>query len=197
MTTNDDHQLKSILEKVTAESQDGLDPDAQGLRETWIQFGRLIEAAQADLPPVVMEMPEDDPYYAPVFANDEQPATCCGATSRRRSDWAVTAAIMVAASLLICIPTAWILSRGEPMSVDVSTQEQQLAVDRNSATTTLETIEPSATAMPEWDDGWDEQITETSRQMLYAQQDVYSANEMNSLQYGIGRMQEELDANSF
>jgi hypothetical protein len=168
----DIEKLQRMLEQATAAeeaSEDGLDPETASLREAWIGFGRLLDAAEASA--VV------SPLALASLKGTVPVRPCCRL---------LPTAALLAASLLMGIVTAWMFQTPQRLVAPSGSPEQMATVDTGSLTPTEE---------PQWDDAFDEQMAQIDQQIVYVQQDAdLLANASGSVQYQLEQMQQELES---
>jgi hypothetical protein len=185
--SEDAEKLQRMMERATAAeepSEGGLDPETASLREAWIGFGQLLDAAEAsaDISPLALgELPVVKAMPWPV-----QP--------RRRL---VPMAALLAASLLMGIVTAWMFNSPQRLAEPSGSPEQTVSVDIESSMLPEQPREDALAAdQPQWDDAFDEQIAQIDQQMVYAQQDSYSLADASGLiQYQLEQMQQDFERN--
>jgi hypothetical protein len=156
MSDPKDEPLEEKLARITARERDGelspRDEEGESLRESWLAFGRLLEAAS------------DDFDEAALVAKIRSAATAEAISSSRsapRTRWIGLAAI--AASLLIAAAVWRFANRDrEQAPRDSVVQRTQDQPSGSSA------AEPSAfDEQYSWDDSLDERIAEASEQLIY------------------------------
>ncbi len=181
-------KLQRLLEQATAAegaSEDDLNPQTGSLREAWIEFGRLLEAAQPAT------------YYSPLPLGERAGVRAVPRHVARRRRRLLSAAALLAASLFIGVLTAWTLRETE-QSMNPSPAQQQTAATKAGDATLVQqnhTAAPTANG-PQWDDSLDEQIAQVGRQVIYAQQDLYAgADACGLVQYQMERIQRDLEGN--
>jgi hypothetical protein len=188
--TEDNEKLCEILERATAPGtglDDDLDPETKALRESWLRFGQLLET----LPSLPVTLGEGQAYKSPLPLGEGQGVRAVPRSTRTRRRLLSTAAL-AAASLLIGILSVWTPDAMQKKSVTI---EQQSAAIKTDDATLVHQNQPAAPKADElrWDDALDEQIELVGQQVTNAQQG--SGDAIALLQYGIERVQEDLDAN--
>jgi len=179
---NDDDlkNMQRSLERATAAKdapQVGLDSQTASLREAWLAFGRLLEAAQPST-----ELPLDRWKTTPPPARNRR--------------WILPAAAVLAASLLVGVVAVWMLrATNQPQGAGPA-PEQMVATSNHVAAPMRE--QPAAAPAvegSEWDDSLDEQLAQAGRQVAYAQQDQFpGADTFGLVQYQIEQVRAEEQA---
>jgi hypothetical protein len=188
-------KLQNILEQITSVgemSEENLGPDAQSLREAWLDFGRLLEAAQPSSdepgPLSLWEMQQSGPLSRRERVRVR--AVFSPRWSRVRR-WFYSAVAISAAAVLIgvltSVPNPILSTNNEPtaaIKTDDSTFLSQDSAERSTADDD-----------PLRDEWLDEQIAQVQWQMLCAgrHKDFALAD---SIQYRIDRMHNELSQGS-
>ena len=196
--SEDLERLQRLLEQATAAegtSADDRDPETVSLREAWIGFGRLLEAAQSPVGAAV-QLPHQLDRLSPLPLGEGQGVRAMPRRLRVHR-WLISAAALVAASLLIAI----LAVRG-PRATDRAKSPspavpQTAAINAAGATLVHQEREAVKTAAePQWDDSLDEQIAQVGRRMVYAQQEAYAGPDAyEPVRYGIEQMQQDLEGN--
>jgi hypothetical protein len=173
-------KLQRSLEQATAPkpAPGDLDLQTKSLRAAWVAFGQLLETAQ----------PRTTELSFPL------PSNGTGANAARRRRRLLSAAGLLAASLLIGIATAWMFrtTTNQPAS-PVVLAGQTASVNTNRVTPAEKQRQAAATD-PQWNDSLDEQIAQVGQGVILAQQDQYSAADaLGAVQYGIERIQQDVD----
>ncbi len=194
----DIYQFEDNLEKATAAggaTDESLDPETAALRETWLAFGKLLEAAQADVPgPPELQ-------YARVEAS-----------SPRRPPLGVktmAALTVLAASLLVAAVVGLLLLQSEAVSVDKS-----LEIAQTEQSGGQPAAQPQVLPQPmvvedsegknatnndelDWDDSLDTEIAAAGTEILRIQADRYaSSNSSTAIYYRLNAIQQELNDNT-
>jgi hypothetical protein len=186
-------KLERMLQRATAAENvppDDLDGETSRLREGWLAFGRLLEAAE--------------PLAEVSFR--------CLPLPRKRSQrrlW--SAAGLLAVSLLFCAVAMWILQppsgakNASPAPVQIaSTSAKRPAPPSPPAPLpragegSSGTAKPAASASgPQWDDSFDEQVAQLGRQVIDAQQSSSAwADTGAAVQSKIEQIQQEFKDNN-
>ena len=178
--SDDLERMQRSLERATAAKdapQADLDPQTASLREAWLTFGQLLEAAQP-----ATELPLDRWMTTPPRA--------------RKRRWILPVAAVLAASLLIGVATTWMLrATNQPQSPGPA-PEQTVSTSNHVASPTREppTTVPAVNGS-QWDDSLDEQLAQIGRQVAYAQQDQFpGADAFGLMQYRIEQVRAEVQA---
>jgi hypothetical protein len=185
-------KLQRLLEQATAAegtSKDDLDPEAASLREAWIRFGQLLETAQPAT------------YYSPLLTNLRSvPGEGQGVRavrSRVRSHRRLlSAAALLAASLLIGVLTIW-TPRETDQSKNPSPAQQQTAAIKAGDATLVQQNHPTAPTAnePQWDDSLDEQVARLGQRVASAKQNQFAGtDDFASMQYRIEQFRQEVQA---
>jgi hypothetical protein len=174
-------KLQRLLERATAAedaTENEPDSEAASLREAWIAFGRLLEAAQ---PPAEMLL-DTWPVPAPK-------------RSYRRF-W--PAAGVLAASLLICAVAMWALRATSRIENASPSPAQTASTGVTHSTPAKAEQKPAASAnAPQWDDSFDEQIAQVGQQVIDMQQNSYAWTDTGgAVQSKIERIQQDIKDNS-
>ena len=175
-------KMQRSLERATAAKdapQADLDPQTASLREAWLSFGQLLEAAQP-----ATELPLEHWTITPPPAQ------------KRR--WILPVAAVLAASLLIGVVTTWMLRTANQPQSPGPAPEQTVSTSNHIASPTRE----QPTAVPavngsQWDDSLDEQLAQAGQQVAYAQQDQFpGADAFGLMQYRIEQVCAEVQADN-
>ena len=173
-------KLERQLEQATSRSAPSgqpLDPETAPLREAWLAFGQLLEAAHPAADQAVV-----------------QPGS---RSARRRRLWLVPAAVGLAASLLVAVTIAWMLHGGGDSS-DSSSASLPAGIAANQAgppSAAKAQQRPTAAFAAElaWDDTLDKQIVLAGEAVLNAEEDwSVLADAANSVHYGIRQMEKDV-----
>lgn len=200
---NDDlDRLQRALEQATAAgrvSADDLDAETCAMRETWLAFGQLLEASnstgpQAGAGPKTVSplLLGEGPGVKAAEASINRPML----PRKRANRWLLSAAGLLAASLLFAIATGWIVRSGQQQSLKSELQQtastQSLATPSSGQPKNL-----TAADVPPWDDSLDEQFTQIDQQVLDARRDQFAdAGLLTSIQYRIELMRQDIQADS-
>jgi hypothetical protein len=184
--------LEQTLEQATAPSdapQRDLGPEAQSLREAWLAFGRLLEAAQ----------PHDNVPLLRRSSARQNLRSLLGlrqAVAHVAKKYGLAAAL--AASLLIGVSIYWMSDHGAAPSGVPPTADQ---------TVTTQGVKPSAAAVAQnpavpaagdlqWDDSFDQQIAEAGQSVALAQSDLAHAFDASDLvRYQLYQTEQEFEKN--
>jgi hypothetical protein len=179
--------------------QSEADPQEATLREAWLAFGRLLDAAAASAPP-------QRPLTLP-----ECPRAVSRAARRRRRLWA-TVSIVVAASLLIVAVAVETSKRAAQKPI--ASRPPQKTIPASAAVLPAPAkTKPSAGASAlaadvhqsaslaktsSWDDAVDTQITQVGRQMALVEQDWRAqADSLDMVQYRLKSVEQEVSEGKF
>ncbi len=175
------------------------DSQEAALREAWLTFGRLLEAAEASAPP---QRPVTLPSY---------PRAVSGSGGRRRWRLAM-AVIVVAASLLIAVVAARTLNRAAqkpiasgsaqktmPASAVVVPSQEKAKPSAAASSLAAVTHHPASPAKtPSWDDAVDTQIAQVGRQMALVENDWRArADSLDMVQYRLKSVEQEVGEGKF
>jgi hypothetical protein len=185
----DPDKLQRSLEQATAAegaSADGLDPETASLREAWLAFGQLLEAAQ---PPL-------DKFPLPVTGERQEGRAMRPDRLRR---WLVPIAGLLAASLLVGIAITWMSRTTNPSENVRPAPEQTASTNRPVTAPAYEQPQPTTTAKgPQWDDSFDEQLAQLGQQMAYAREgQSCQSDDIALVQYRMEQFRQEIQADSF
>jgi hypothetical protein len=191
------NKLQRLLEQATAaEGASGtdLDPEAASLREAWLDFGRLLEAAQ----PAACELPlllgdGQQTHSSPLPLGERQGVRAMPRRASARR-WLFSAAALVAASLLIGILTTWMPQTMDRPESPAPATQQTTAINPPDAVLVQQKHQATKSGSEsKWDDSLDEQLAQVGQQVAYAQQHAYGGSDTYELlRYGIEQMQQEL-----
>jgi hypothetical protein len=175
--------LQQMLEQATAaegEPEGDLDGQAASLREAWLAFGQLLEAAQ---PPL-------ETFPLPL-TGEQQGGKATPPVRPHR--WLVPIGGLLAASLLVGIATTWTLR-----TTNRSENSHTVPVQTASAQA-HKRPQPAATSNgPEWNDSFDEQIAQLGQQLAYARDGQSGQPDAFGLvQYRIDQFRQEMQADTF
>ena len=195
---NDLDEMNRVLEEATAAGNvpaDQLDPEIASLREAWLAFGEMLEAAQ---PPVLV---------SPLFAG-ERPApnsplfvgggpgvmATLGPLRWRR----LLATGLLAASLLIGIAMVWMFHSANRQVNPAPTTEQTASTHRKVAPSPKTRAKNALTAgEPQWDDSLDEQLALVDWQMLCVREnETLRTDAFGQAQYRMEQFRQTIEADS-
>ncbi len=178
---NDIQSLKRMLEEATASCTEptsghpgeAVDAETASLRETWLAFGKLVEAANAALPgptvPQVQTVPRDETPTTPT----PRPLMGDGRKRRMLASLAVTAA----AAVVVVGLSLWMGRATKPVDDGTSIVKTLPAKTLPSQATPLHKAEPVPTmkptkpaAAPTWDDPLETEVASISRQIIAVKQ---------------------------
>ncbi len=174
------------LEEATAGGDrlaERLDPESAALREAWLAFGEMLEAAQpANLP-------------SPRFPGEQSET---GAVRQRRRWQRLLAAAMLAASLLVAVATIWMLGSANRQDDHAAVPEQTVATNNQRAPPPKAHDKSAATTDAlQWDDSIDEQIEQLNWQMLCVQENqAFRTDAFGQAQYRLERVREAIQADA-
>jgi hypothetical protein len=174
-------RLEQMLQRATAAADgppDDLDGETARLREGWLAFARLLEAAEPPAEASFRRLP----------------------LPRKRSQCRLwSAAGLLAASLLFCAVAMWILQRpsgaknAPPAPVQLAATDAQGRLPNRP----LSIAENPKAPVPDWNDSFDEQFTQLGRQVIDAQQGSSAwADAGAAVQTRIEEIQQEFKDNS-
>jgi hypothetical protein len=191
---NDLERTVRMLEEATAVGDvpaERLDAETASLREAWLAFGEMLEAAQ---PPGVSEndcRAETARYFSA--------AAFEGATRRagaRRRHLLMVG--LLAASLLVAVATAWMLSGETPQDNPTDGPKQMATADPKAAPSQKGRVKSVSTADAlRWDDSLDEQFEQVGWQMLCVQENqAFRTDAFEHAQYRLEQLRETIQADS-
>ena len=193
---NDLETSLRVLEDATAAGDrptGQLDAETASLREGWLAFGEMLEAAQPATP------------LAEGFCRREAPPHCnAGALvkatpSRARRRWQhLLAAGLLAASLLAAATAIWMLSGGNRQGNPTDAPKQMASTKQQAAPSQKARAKAaSTTESPQWDDSLDEQIEQVNWQMLCVRgNEAFRTDAFGQAQYRLERLRETIQADS-
>jgi hypothetical protein len=203
--TADRKRLQRLLEQVTAAVDapaSDLDPHAQSLREAWLGFGHLLEAAKSaayDVPLPLGEWLNLSPLPLGEGQRVRVGQRVTALPRRRRARrWLLSAAALVAASLLIAVVATWTPWTTEQTPSPSPVAPQTAAIKAPGATLVQQQGQTVRTpAEPQWDDSLDEQIAQVGQQLTSAQESQLSGtDEFALVQDRIEQFRQEVQADS-
>jgi hypothetical protein len=183
-----------VLEDATAAGdrpEVQLDAETAPLREAWLAFGEMLEAAQppnfsSPLPTNLRSVPGEGPGVG-------------AAPSRRRRCWQrLLAAGLLAASLLVAATTIWLLSGGNCRDNPTAAPGQMASTKQQAAPSQKARAKSvSVTDAPQWDDSLDEQFEQVNWQMLCVRgNEAFRTDAFGQAQYRLERLRETIQADS-
>jgi len=193
---NDLERTVRLLEDATAAGDapaDQLDPETASLREAWLAFGEMLEAAQP-----TMGLPENSCLR-------ETPLHCNGGALRRSTPsharprrQRLLATGLLAASLLIGVATVWMLRSANRQDNPMPTTEPQASTHRHVAPSTqTHAKSESAADEPQWDDSLDEQFEQVSWQMTCVRQNqFFRTDAFGIVQYQVEQFRQAIQTDS-
>jgi hypothetical protein len=164
-TDQDTLRLKRMLEEITAaDSPAASDAESASLREAWLAFGRLVDAADASLPAMPAAMPD---------------LAALARRKPRRGRW-ISLIAAIAALLLAAVTLGWLVPGGvvtpSPGIVGVApapgSSDVASAGNTPVAAGVAEPAQPKAAtaASSTWDDPLETQIAAVSEQIRSVEQ---------------------------
>jgi hypothetical protein len=197
--SEDYDKLRRLLEQATDDEDapaDELDPEAASLREAWLGFGRLLDAAQPPAYDSPLRLGEWQ-QVSPLPLGEGQGVRAV-LRRRRVHRWLVSTAALVAASLLIGIMVTWAPPTTDRAKSASPAAPQTTAINVPSATLVQQQRQAAKTAAePQWDDSLDEQIAQIGEQVATARENQLSAtDDFASMQYRIEQFRQEVQADS-
>jgi hypothetical protein len=182
---NDDlRQLARQLEQATAgpdAPKAALDPQTASLREAWLAFGQLLEAATS----TPGALPEAMPWTPP----------------RGHRRWLLPAALAMAASLLVALTVAWGVSGHGPLAgpggapKEVASNGGKHIGPTPAPEPISPTVSPAAAPAVElaWDDTLDSEIVSAGRAVVSVGHDwLGRAAGSTAVPYGLSQLNEDL-----
>jgi len=180
-------ELQRLLERATADkgaSDDKLDPQTESLREAWIAFGRLLEAAET-------------PLQRPPVPWAEKPKVRAISSGKLRR-WHLSVAAVLAASLLLSVTTVWMLhgTNGQKTATSPPTQttlaNRQLTPPANAQSQAATT-----TGESQWDDSLDEQVSRFDQEVSSAREGrLFETDAFALMEDRIERVRQEVQADT-
>jgi hypothetical protein len=205
MTNDLENTLRSLEQATAADAPaDRLDAETASLREAWLAFGQVLEAAQ---PPAqtAIDFPPDKLTISPRPTNlrsaPGEAVRVKGATPHTRfPSRRLLASGLLAASLLVAVAAAWTLYRhsfnGLP-SVPSTTEQQASNTHQLAPRAKAPSKGPSTVEVPQWDDSLDEQFQQVNWQMLCVQNNRALKNDAVELfQYQMEQFRESVQTDS-
>jgi hypothetical protein len=185
MKENQETALRSLDEATAAGDRgpEGLDEDTASLREAWLAFGEMLEAAQ----PASLVSPR---------LSEVRSATKA-ARMRRRWQRLLTAGLL-AASLLVATATIWMLSGGNHPGNSAGAPKQMAGTNPKVAPLQKGSTKSVAAAdAPQWDDSLDEQFEQVGWRMLCVQENqAFRTDAFEHAQYRLEQLRETIQADS-
>jgi len=157
--TDELRELEQRLAQATAPrsgSQAPLDSEAAALREAWLAFGEMLEAAGEVTPGRLPSPPAPLPY------------------ADARSRWLPIAMVALAASVLVAIAVAWHVARVKPSALP---SVPQIAESHPAPAAPAAKQVPIVAVETEiaWDDALDQRIEQAGWEVAQVQQDWLAA----------------------
>jgi hypothetical protein len=185
---DDLEQSLRALEEATAigdRPTEQLDAETASLREAWLAFGEMLEAAQS-------------PAYVSPILPEERPGLMAAPRHGRRRWQRLLAAGLLAASLLVAAATIWTVSGPERQEKRAGAPTQTVKTTNHGAPTPKRRAESTSTAnVPQWDDSLDEQFEQLSWQMLCVQENqAFRTDAFGRAQYRLEQLRETVQADS-
>jgi len=155
-----------------------LDQETASLREAWLAFGQLLEAAQP--------------------GSDQAMGLLRDPPARRRRRWLLATVVGLAASLLVAAMITWsgrrtgpaVVLTGPPVDVAVKRAEQSAPAEKPSSPA------GSGSALA-WDDALDKEIIVAGQAVVSADQDwTHLAGAGTTLRYGLEEVQKDIENNA-
>jgi hypothetical protein len=189
--TDDLRELAERLERATAQPsgpEGPLDRETAALREGWLAFAELLEAAQGA---AQERLPASPP---PLPRPDEgRSAPSVFPQARARSPWRAVAMAALAASLLLGLAVVWHAGRAKPRAKPSTLRiaESHPAPPDLPAKQTLQAAAETAIA---WDDALDQRIEQAGWEMAQVRQDWLAAGATSGLlRYQIEQVRQEIE----
>jgi hypothetical protein len=195
--------MQRLLEQATADGKTPvgmLDAESASLREAWLAFGELLEAAQPPAGAVVqlphqLEQEGQGSRRSPLLPGAGQRVRAVRRPNQLRR-WLLPVGGLLAASLLIAVAMAWMLrdaNRQEVAAPALLRTEPVIAAASTSPSPTNASPSPSAVAT--WDDSLDAQVTQLGQRVASAKVNQFaSTDDFASMQYRIERLRQEVQA---
>jgi hypothetical protein len=166
-----DEQTRFVLEKATdigSLPPDVLEPEIASLREAWLAFGQMLEAASPPASTTSLCFREETKYspYSPLPWDERR-----GVRAKRpqtRQHWLhLLATALLAGSLLVAIATAWTLSNVHQQADAPVPSDKIASIDPIVSPPKPSLAKSPAKAdIPQWNDSLDEPFAQVGWQML-------------------------------
>jgi hypothetical protein len=179
--------LRSLDEATAAGDRpfESLDAETASLREAWLVFGEMLEAAQPR-----------------TFNSPRLPAEEAIAATTPLHKWPLRqpllAAALLAASLLIAVAVVWTLN-GSRHRANPGIMPQQIVANKHRAkpSQTARGKSTTSTNEPQWDDSLDGEFQKISWQMLCAEENqTFRTDAFGRTQYRLEQLRQSIQADS-
>jgi hypothetical protein len=172
--------LERQLESATARDvppNPSLDQETTSLREAWLAFGQLLEAAQPASEP--LKLPANPP-------------------GRGRRWWLLVTVVGLAASLLVAAMITWGDGESGPALVLTVPSADVAVKDVQPSAPAKKPVSPAGSGSAlAWDDALDKEITVAGEAVVSAAQDwTHLASAGTTLRYGLEEVQKDIEDNS-
>ena len=186
--TNDLEKMLRSLEEATAPGDAPavpLDPETASLREAWLAFGEILEAAQPPIPGSIL-LSEAGPGLKAVIRPTRP---------RRRH---LVASGLIAASLLIAAATFWTLRDANRQGSPTHTTNQAASNHRPAVPAIQSHAKGKLAAdAPQWDDSLDEPFAQIDWQMLcFRENESFRTDAFGLAQYRISQFRQAIETDS-
>jgi hypothetical protein len=179
---------RRVLEEATAGDDrpaEQLDAETASLREAWLAFGEMLEAAQP-------------PAFISPLPLGVGPGVRAAPSRIRRYRWRLLAAGLLAASLLIAAATIWMLSSANRQNNPAGEPKQMAKTNQQGVPSPRVNAKGGSTAdVLKWDDSLDEQFEQLGWQMLCIQENqAFRTDAFGQAQYRLEQLRETIQADS-
>jgi hypothetical protein len=175
---DDINAIERSLEKATAakrEFGEVLAPETASLRETWLMFGQMLDAAAPTESPVIVRRKIFPP-------------------SRRR--WRLYTFVLVAASLFAAIAAVSMMRERLSTSDSIRTRDHGIAVQpQGTPSQPARAVAKASSEEPQWNDSLDDQFAQIDWTMACIQQNqLFRTDAFGVVEYQIERLGQAIQA---
>ncbi|MFZ1936189.1 MAG: hypothetical protein WCB27_14965 [Thermoguttaceae bacterium] len=179
---------RRVLEEATAADDrpaERLDAETASLREAWLAFGAMLEAAQP-------------PAFVSPLPLGEEPGVRAAPSRIRSRRRRLLAAGLLAASLLVAAATIWTLRTANRQDNPADVPKQMAKTNQQGVPLPRVNAKGGSTAdEPKWDDSLDEQFEQLGWQMLCIQENqAFRTDAFGQAQYRLEQLRETIQADS-
>jgi hypothetical protein len=194
--TDELRQLEQRLEQATAQcsrSEAPLEPETAALREGWLAFGELLEAAQEVSQQRLPSPPAPTTSWCPPQAGEGSSAASVLPQAGVRSRWLPITMVALAASVLIALVVAWHVGSMKPIAIP-SVPEIAKSHPAPPAPAGKQTPIAAVEVEIAWDDSLDQKIEQTGWEVAQVQQDWLAAAAPSGLvQYQLEQVKKDIE----